>query len=36
MKIDKVRAHREGLKRLFFSFPTEGRKSDKDNNSNNE
>ena len=26
MKIDKVRAHREELKRLLFSVPTEGRK----------
>ena len=26
MKIDKVRAHREELKRLRFSVPTEGRK----------
>ena len=26
MKIDKVRAHREELKRLLFSIPTEGRK----------
>ena len=25
-KIDKVRAHREELKRLLFSVPTEGRK----------
>ena len=25
-KIDKVRAHREELKRLLFSIPTEGRK----------
>ena len=26
MKIDKVRAHREELKRILFSVPTEGRK----------
>ena len=26
MKVDKVRAHREELKRLLFSIPTEGRK----------
>ena len=26
MKIDNVRAHREELKRLLFSIPTEGRK----------
>jgi hypothetical protein len=26
MKIDKVRAHREELKRLLFSLPTKGRK----------
>ena len=26
MKIDKVRAHREELKRFLFSIPTEGRK----------
>ena len=26
MKIDKVRTHREELKRLLFSIPTEGRK----------
>ena len=25
-KLDKVRAHREELKRLLFSIPTEGRK----------
>ena len=26
MKVDKVRAHREELKRLLFNVPTEGRK----------
>ena len=26
MKTDKIRAHREELKRLLFSIPTEGRK----------
>jgi len=29
MKIDKVRAHREELKRLLFSVPTESRRSTK-------